>query len=296
MKDGFSGSRIIVLPQVVVKLMEADKLLSQLHITDIGYFPCAANHEIHRPEGTASYVFIYCIKGRGWFQLDGVHHEVAPNQYFILPAHKPHGYGSDKAAPWTIYWIHFKGNLAGCYASGADTPLDIKPEVRSRISNRINIFEEIYETLKAGFTIENLSYATSLFHYYLGSLRYIHQYRSFASTGQIDETNIVEAAIHYIKENKEKHLTLEMLSKYTGYSVSYFCTMFKKATGHAPLTYINIVKMQEACYLLDNTDMKLNQICHKVGIDDPYYFSRLFTKTIGLSPKAYREQMATHNW
>jgi len=290
MKEGFSGSRIIVLPQVVVRLMEADKLLSQLHITDIGYFPCASHHEIRRTEGIPTYVFIYCIKGQGWYELDGRRTDVLPNQYVILPAGTPHSYGADRHEPWTIYWIHFKGELAPCYASQADTPRDIKPEVRSRISTRINLFEEIYQTLKAGFTIENLSYASSLFHYYLGSLRYIHQYRSFAAEQQIDETNIVEASIHYIRENKEKRITLEMLSKYTGYSVSYFCAMFKKATGHAPLTYVNIVKMQEACYLLDNTDMKLNQICHKVGIDDPYYFSRLFTKTIGLSPKAYREQ------
>ena len=290
MKEGFSGSRIIVLPQVVVRLMESDKLLSQLHITDIGYFPCAARHEIRRTEAIPAYVFIYCIKGRGWYELDGRRQDIMPNQYVILPAGKPHAYGADMQDPWTIYWIHFKGELSHCYASQADTPRYIKPEVHSRISTRINLFEEIYQTLRAGFSPENLSYASSLFHYYLGSLRYIRQYRSFAATQPINESNIVEAAIHYIDENKEKRITLDMLSKYTGYSISYFCSIFRKATGHAPLAYVNIVKMQEACYLLDNTEMKLNQICHKVGIDDPYYFSRLFTKTIGLSPKAYREQ------
>ena len=34
--------------------------------------------------------------------------------------------------------------------------------------------------------------------------------------------------------------------------------------------------------------MKLNQICYKLGIDDPYYFSRLFTKIMGMSPRNYR--------
>ena len=291
MKEGFSGSRTIVLPQVVVRMMETDKLLSQLHITDIGYFPCATGHEIRRQTGLNTYVFIYCIKGRGWYELGGIHREVLQNQYVILPSHTPHSYGADKSDPWTIYWIHFKGELSDCYASHADMPRDIKPEMHSRISTRINLFEEIFHTLKAGPTIENLSYASSLFHFYLGSLRYINQYRSHSAAEQIDETNIVEAAIHYIKENQEKHLTLGMLAKYTGYSVSHLSAMFKRVTGHAPLSYINIIKMQEACYLLDNTDMKLNQICHKVGIDDPYYFSRLFTKTIGMSPKKYREHV-----
>ncbi|MDD6977115.1 MAG: AraC family transcriptional regulator, partial [Prevotellaceae bacterium] len=46
--------------------------------------------------------------------------------------------------------------------------------------------------------------------------------------------------------------------------------------------------IQLACKLLETTDLKINQICAKVGIDDSYYFSRLFTKTIGISPKKYR--------
>ncbi|MDY4890912.1 MAG: AraC family transcriptional regulator, partial [Prevotella sp.] len=50
----------------------------------------------------------------------------------------------------------------------------------------------------------------------------------------------------------------------------------------------NILKIQLACKLLETTDLKINQICAKVGIDDSYYFSRLFTKTIGISPKKYR--------
>ena len=41
--------------------------------------------------------------------------------------------------------------------------------------------------------------------------------------------------------------------------------------------------------MLDNTDMKINQICYKVGMEDAYYFSRLFTKMMGMSPKEYRE-------
>lgn len=36
--------------------------------------------------------------------------------------------------------------------------------------------------------------------------------------------------------------------------------------------------------------MKIIQISYKLGIDDSYYFSRLFTKTIGISPKKYREK------
>ena len=48
--------------------------------------------------------------------------------------------------------------------------------------------------------------------------------------------------------------------------------------------------MRKACNFLDNTDLKLNQISLKLGIDDPYYFSRLFSHIMGVSPKAYRNR------
>jgi AraC-like DNA-binding protein len=92
-----------------------------------------------------------------------------------------------------------------------------------------------------------------------------------------------------MKENIEKHLTLQDIADYLGYSPSYFSMLFKKKTGHSPLAYLNLLKIQQACLLLDTTDMKINQISYKVGIEDAYYFSRFFSKTMGISPKEYRE-------
>lgn len=47
--------------------------------------------------------------------------------------------------------------------------------------------------------------------------------------------------------------------------------------------------MERACKLLVNTDMKINHISFKLGFNDPYYFSRIFTKTVGMSPRKYRK-------
>ena len=198
----------------------------------------------------------------------------------------PHRYEADHDKPWTIYWIHFKGELAKYYAQDAIVPQTINPGLHSRISNRINLFEELFNSLNAGYSIENLRYAMTLFHHYLGSLRYIQQYREVGKSA--DSSNAVEAAIHFMKENMERHLTLAEIAAYIGYSESHFSMQFKQKTGHSPLAYYNLLKIQEACNLLDNTPMKLNQICYKLGIDDPYYFSRLFTKIMGMSPRNYR--------
>lgn len=289
LKDGFSGERALVLPQSVVQEMEKDALSSILHITDIGYYPKALHHFRERTEPISQFVFIYCIEGAGWFRCGEQEYKVSANQYFILPAGQPHAYGSDDSNPWTIYWIHFKGKLASYFAGQAFRPIDIKPSVQSRISNRNELFEEIFRTLEMGYSHENLLYACSAFHYYLGSLRYLQQYRE-AVRNESDKNDIVTAAIHFMKENLEKKLTLADLAAHIGYSPSHFSVLFSKRTGYAPLTYFNQLKIQQACQLLDFTDMKVNQICYKIGIEDTYYFSRLFSKVMGMSPREYKKQ------
>lgn len=212
-----------------------------------------------------------------------------------LPADEPFGKSGRRYADYdgvalecqgAPYWIHFKGELAKYYAQDAIEPKSINPSIHSRISNRINMFEELFNTLNSSYSMESIRYAMTLFHHYLGSLRYINQYREVGVRPESGDA--VEAAIHFMKENIERHLTLQEVADYIGYSASHFSMIFKDKTGHSPLTYFNLLKIRQACYLLDNTSMKLNQVCYKLGIDDPYYFSRLFTKIMGMSPRAYR--------
>ncbi len=286
-KDGFSGERAIVLPLYVIQDLENDAYASLLHITEIGYYPKAKHHYRVREEPINQYIFIYCVDGSGWFKLGDNTYPVATNQYFILPAGVPHAYGADEQLPWTIYWIHFKGKIAAYHAKGQAQPLEIRSSLHSRISDRFELFEEIYRTLDMGFSKENVFYASSVFHHYLGTLLYIQQYRD-ASKNQAHKHDIVAAAIHCMKENIGKKLTLEDIARRTGYSSSHFSSIFHKRTGYAPLNYFNQLKMQQACKLLDFTDLRVNQICYNVGIDDTYYFSRLFKKVMGVSPSEYK--------
>ena len=175
------------------------------------------------------------------------------------------------------------------YLPDNHAPVTINPESHSRINDRIGLFEEMFNTLKQGYNLDNLRYSSSLLHHFLGTLKYMRQYRE-ANLNQIDDSNVVEAAIHFMNENIEKQINLKMLTEYTGYSSSHFSYMFKQKTGQSPLSYFNLMKVQNACFMLDETDMKINQISGKLGISDPYYFSRMFTKIMGVSPKQYRNQ------
>ena len=91
-----------------------------------------------------------------------------------------------------------------------------------------------------------------------------------------------------MQENIENRITLADVLRYVGYSQSHFSAVFKKHTGQSPLAYFNRLKIEYACRLLKETDLKMNQICYKIGIDDPFYFSRMFSKQMGMSPTEYR--------
>ncbi len=286
-KDGFVGQQIIMIPRMIIDVMENSSILSLLHITDIGFFPKASNHYIERNTPINQYVLIYCTNGKGWYTINGRTYTMTANQYIILPADVPHSYGADENNPWTIYWVHFKGKISSKFYNEIQQPIDVRPDINSRISERISLFEEILNTLKAGYSNDNLNYAMALFHHFLGSLIYLQQFRE-ATAAHGTSIDIVDAAIHYMKENMGKHITLDELADYIGYSAPHFSSIFKRRTGHSPMMYFNLLKIQHACTLLDNTDLKINQICFKVGIDDMFYFSRLFSKIMGVSPSEYR--------
>ena len=284
-KDGFQGERQIVLPPVIVEMERKDPLVSSLYVTDIGYYPKAEHHHRIREKGVGQYVLIYCVDGSGFYVVDGKRHEVKKNQYFILPIGKPHEYGSTEGHFWTVYWLHFCGKAAHVFAEGAATPQTINVTMQSRISERINIFDEILTTLHFGDSIEDLRYASSLLSHFLASMRYLGQFRRAKASAEKD---IVEQAIHYMRENIENRITMAEVLRYVGYSQSHFSTVFKKKTGMSPLSYFNRLKVEHTCKLLKTTDLKVNMICYKVGIEDPLYFSRLFSKVMGMSPTDYR--------
>lgn len=97
------------------------------------------------------------------------------------PKHVAHAYGSNTANPWTIYWIHFDGKKAAFFSSGFDRPCNITPEAHSRIKERLTLFEEIYSAINSGYNKNYMLYATTSLFHFLGSMKFIGEYRDCGS-------------------------------------------------------------------------------------------------------------------
>ncbi|WP_240479685.1 helix-turn-helix domain-containing protein [Paenibacillus wynnii] len=71
-------------------------------------------------------------------------------------------------------------------------------------------------------------------------------------------------------------------------SVSYFSLLFKKITGYSYVNYVQKTRVDHAKALLRNGFAPISEIADKVGYSDPLYFSKLFSREVGMSPREYR--------
>lgn len=102
--------------------------------------------------------------------------------------------------------------------------------------------------------------------------------------------NIISKAIHYIKSNYTKSITLNDISKHVNVSTYYLSRMFKKEIGKNFSEYLIEFRMNKAKEFLKNPEFKLYEIADMIGINDSHYFSRLFKKNFGITPTQYRSK------
>jgi AraC family transcriptional regulator, arabinose operon regulatory protein len=285
--DGFQGQRLIILPKVIVDILKKHPITKQVFITDIGYFPKAMNHYVERKTGIGQHILIYCTEGNGWIETDGKKMDIDPSQLIIIPANTPHKYGSSENDPWTIYWFHFSGEISG-YIVNLILQKTSKYQPHIGFSeNRIKLFEEIYTNLERGYIMDNLLHVNMTFYHFLSSTIFEEKFNFKESN---TEKNRIDLLLDYVQNNLSTAFKLEELALYTNLSISQFSSLFKSRTGYSPIEYVNHLKIQKACQQLLLTDYPVKQIGLNLGIDDPYYFSRLFSKVMGISPGNYRRK------
>ncbi|RQN09167.1 helix-turn-helix domain-containing protein [Clostridium butyricum] len=106
--------------------------------------------------------------------------------------------------------------------------------------------------------------------------------------GSKEINTVLNPVLTYISENYNERITLESVSKACNLSIFYLSKLFKKNTGMNFIDYINLYKIEKAKQLLENTDMSIINISISLGYDESGYFSKIFKKTVGVTPSVYR--------
>jgi AraC-like DNA-binding protein/mannose-6-phosphate isomerase-like protein (cupin superfamily) len=285
--EGFANQHLVVLPQSVIRQMEKDPLLNTLFPTDSGCFTDAAGHRVERPSGSHEAILIVCHSGRGWVQIGerGIL-TVQRDEAVLIPPEAPHRYGADDEEPWSIMWAHFRGRdlreFLGLLGVTAAAPLIRVP---SGAFDRM-AFQAIYEQFEQGYTPPNLLASAARLRMVLAE---INRLRFRGNVGSHSSEENVQATVEWMQSHLDDHPTLHDLALLAGISAPHYSALFRRRTGFAPVDYFLRLKIQRACQLLDTTEMRVDEIAAALGFADPYYFSRLFKKMMGHSPRAYRK-------
>lgn len=287
-KEGFQGQKAIVLPRnILSKYCERNKITSNLYVTDIGYYPKAKFHYRERPRGAEQHILIYCHAGSGVAVIKKQKYEIGPGDFFIVPMHTPHIYHANENNPWTIYWIHFKGGISDSIIELFNKQVKGYKGFIQYDQQSIALFNEIYGRLERGYGIDNLIYCNMCLGHFFTTVIYNDRYEP---GNKIKNDDVMGKAIDFLSNNIGEMLTLDEIAAAVNLSPSHFSFLFKTKMGFRPIEYFNHLKVQKACQYLLFTDMRVREIALELGIEDAYYFARMFTKVMGLSPKHYRQK------
>lgn len=286
-KEGFEGQKAIIIPRpLLLTQCEKNAIINKLYITDIGYYPKARFHYRMRPNGSDQHILIYCQEGTGKVTIGSQAFDLEAGDYCIIPQNTKHTYAASEDAPWTIYWIHFKGSTSTDLVEFARKKTGMKGFIRSA-EKPIALFHDIYHQLERGYSITSLININLCFGYLLTT--FINN-DTLDTAVYPDTKDAIDIAIDYMGKHLEQSLTLQEIAAATHLSPGHFSTIFKKKTGFGVIEYFNHLKMQRACQYLLFTELRVKEISEQLGIEDQHYFSRLFTKVMGISPNEYRKK------
>ena len=287
--NGFLNEYLFTLPAEWAESKSG--LFRFLQVTDMGYFPNAQYHYRKREHGCDTAIFMYCQTGKGMVSVNTeLPQTIEGGQAILIPPYTAHWYGADKDMPWSIYWVHFKGEILPSYLEMAQsgTSFSLPPRSEEEI---IKEFYRSFEVLKTSvLKMPNFGSEYFLVCQSAGIILALAAGAEKPNPLSLKGEQAVDICIRYMKTNLSKALTLKQLADAAGFSASHLNFLFKQASGFAPVEYFLRMKIQAASKDLYFTKRPVKEIAIAYGIHDPYYFSRLFKKVMGVSPTKFREQ------
>ncbi|MFE6076517.1 response regulator [Paenibacillus sp. NPDC057886] len=122
----------------------------------------------------------------------------------------------------------------------------------------------------------------------------IHGIIAFKLENHISKKKVLISEIkEYVTDHYNEPISLAEVATHFFINPYYLSQYFKQKTGETYLNFLTQIRVSKAKELLENTDMKIYEICHEVGYSDPQHFARMFEKLTGSKPREYRKNLTS---
>ena len=115
--------------------------------------------------------------------------------------------------------------------------------------------------------------------------KYIDSLFSFSSIKNVD---VVSKAIHYMRRNCQRKLSLQDVAKHVFLAPTYFSKVFKQETNRSFSNYLNYLRIEKSKHLLLVSGSRLVDVANLSGFEDQSYFTKVFKRETGMSPGEYK--------
>ncbi|MFC4304282.1 AraC family transcriptional regulator [Cohnella boryungensis] len=281
-------------------------------------------HEVNLPAGLHmperhiyDHEFIYVVKGAGRLRIEERIYEMGPGNLHYIRPHRANEMKIVGDEPMHCFAVHFDFVFLGeaedfsPYAVymgskaeevAPDTNwLRARPDaewsdvdIPERLqTSQVHDFFEVFRELCARFQESRADAQIWQKAAMLKLIGLIHRELTTEEGIKVSHSHadMMLDAIQYMKNGFAEKIDLRTLAARAGLSPKYFGTLFKQATGQSLPQYLAGVRIAEAKRLLREHKRSIEEISELVGIGDVYYFSKLFKKSEGLSPRKYADSL-----
>ena len=246
--------------------------------------------------------FTYVLEGEMEHMIGGGCSRVGAGDYFIVDYGTEHSYRQVGHEPLLVINLLFypefaERTLAGCrsfedvlnsyllrfsYKSLRSSPTGVAFHDESgTIRDIIDRVRHEYDKKRHGY----IEYIRCLFmEILILTMRKIGKDEKKAK-----QSEAVTEMTEYIRLNYKEKLKLSELAKRYNYSLSYISKKFKDETGVGFSEYLQRIRIEQSCRLLENSDLRISEVAARVGYDNVKFFNKVFKETLDLTPREFRK-------
>ncbi|MEW6992108.1 AraC family transcriptional regulator [Colwelliaceae bacterium 6441] len=273
----------LVIPIFLLRKLKVHALTAGLYPVSLGKYSQKYSYQVSQTY-SAEYSLIYCLYGEGLLHYKNRVRTINRGDLVLIPPAMEFIYKANVSSKNSVYWINFTGKLADDFAERLLMKMDEGVANVGLVSNIIADFDHLLALGSRGYTATNVIHAVHILQQALSCLALQLRLEAFNNSSHFN-LEIIETLM---QNNLHQDLNLDTLAHYSQLSKFHFSKKFKEMTDTSPIQYFINMKIQQACFQLDNSEETIKHIAESLGYSDPYYFSRLFKKIVGMSPKQYR--------